>query len=140
MPKLDPAPRLVSRGGTTYTRNTLFQSREEAKIWIIRNQFGRRNLSAYQRSELALKLEPLIREKARENLKTHTVDGYKQPLQNSANPADTRAELARIAGVSHDTIAKVKKINEQASEELKKEVRTGEKYYYCFSKFTIDRK
>ena len=31
-------------------------SREEAKAWIIRNQFARRNLTTYQRAELSLTL------------------------------------------------------------------------------------
>lgn len=34
--------------------------------WIIKNQFGRRNLPAYERAKLALRLEPIIREKAKE--------------------------------------------------------------------------
>jgi len=44
-------------------------TRTDALIWIIQNQFNRRNLSAYARAELALKLQPLWAEKARENLK-----------------------------------------------------------------------
>jgi hypothetical protein len=36
------------------------ETREDAKIWILRNQFARRNLTPYQRAELALKLEPLM--------------------------------------------------------------------------------
>ena len=37
-----------------------FSSREDAMLWMLRNQLGRRNLNSYQRSELALKFEPLI--------------------------------------------------------------------------------
>ncbi len=43
-----------------------FADRNEVMIWIIRNQFGRRNLSGFQVSELHLKLAPLIAEKAKE--------------------------------------------------------------------------
>ena len=39
--------------------------RDAAKIWIINNQFGRRNLSPYQRSVLALKLKDIISEKVK---------------------------------------------------------------------------
>lgn len=56
-----------------------------------------------QRSELALKLEPLIAAKAKAREATHTEQGY----QKSDNPVHTAKELAKIAGVSHDTIAKV---------------------------------
>jgi hypothetical protein len=37
-----------------------FPDRDSAKLWIIRNQFARRNLSPYQRSVLVLKLEEII--------------------------------------------------------------------------------
>jgi hypothetical protein len=42
-------------------------SREDAKVWIIRNQFGRRNLPTYERGRLALTLEAIFREKAKGN-------------------------------------------------------------------------
>lgn len=44
-----------------------FEDQEEVKQWIIKNQFARRNISAYQRSSLALKLKESISKKAREN-------------------------------------------------------------------------
>lgn len=105
-----------------------FESREDVKIWIIKNQFGRRNLSAYDRSKLALELEPLIAGKARENLKT-AGENFGKGLQNSAkaiDKVDTRAELATIAGVSHDTIAKVKVIEQKATEDVKEKLSSGE--------------
>jgi len=42
-----------------------FENRSEAKEWIIRNQFGRRNLSAYERGKLALALESEIAARAK---------------------------------------------------------------------------
>lgn len=44
-----------------------FDDRTEAKIWIIKNQFNRRNLSDYVRVTLALKLKSFFTEKAKEN-------------------------------------------------------------------------
>ena len=41
-------------------------------------------------------------------------------------PIETRVELAKIAGVSHDTIAKVKKIVADATPEVKAKVERGE--------------
>ena len=40
-----------------------FESRDKAKEWIILNQFGRRNLTTYDRSLLALKLKVYLRRK-----------------------------------------------------------------------------
>ena len=48
-------------------KTMFFDSRDDAKIWIIKNQFGRRNLSLFQRSELALELKPLLSAMAKEN-------------------------------------------------------------------------
>lgn len=103
-----------------------FNNRDEAKEWIIRNQFGRRNLSAYQRSELALQLKPLIQAKAKENLKTHTEQGYQNSDKAGKAKVDTTKQLAKIAGVSHDTIYKVEQIQKHAPEEVKQKVKTGE--------------
>ncbi len=55
------------------------------------------------RGELALKRKHIIAAKAKENQKR---SGGAVP-QKSAEPVETRKELAKIAGVSHDTIARV---------------------------------
>lgn len=98
--------------------------RDDAKIWIIRNQFGRRNLSTFTRGELALKLEPLIAAKA----KARQIRKPESVTQKSAEqtPIETRKELAKVAGVSHDTIAKVKVIAAKAAEPVKEQLRRGE--------------
>jgi hypothetical protein len=81
--------------------------------WIIRNQFGRRNLSSYDRAVLALKLEPVLKEKAKANLSAGGGD-RKSPRQKSGKAVfvvvNTSKEVAAAAKVSHDTIAKVKVI------------------------------
>ena len=41
-----------------------FESRESAKIWLIRNQLGRRNLPDFQKCELVLPLEELLQAEA----------------------------------------------------------------------------
>lgn len=99
--------------------------REVAKIWIITNQFARRNLSPYQRSVLALKLEEIYRAKAKENERAGGGSGA-SGRQKSDTPTDTKKELAKVAKVSHDTIMKVKKIEEKATPEQKAKLVTGE--------------
>lgn len=105
-----------------------FESEDDACIWIIENQFGRRNLAPFTRVELALKLEPLIAARGKEKQLATLKKGDSVP-QNSAKrdkPIDTRAELAKIAGVSHDTIAKGKLVAEHADEETKQKLRTNQ--------------
>lgn len=99
-----------------------FKDRGEAMRWIILNQFGRRNLSAYDRSVLALKLKPMIAEKAKERQATHTEQGY----QKSDKAEHTAKELAKAAGVSHDTIHKVEVIEEKATPAIKEDVKSGD--------------
>ena len=109
------------------TINKEFENEDEVKEWMILNQFGRRNLSAYQRSVLALELEDVFSIKAKES-KAEKVSHFRntgEVLQKSAKP-DTRKELSKVASVSHDTIAKVKKIQEKAPQEIKTKLSTGE--------------
>ena len=72
-----------------------FEDRNDAKIWVVKNQFSRRNISAYQRGELALKLESVWKAKGKENLKTPTGGKSKTPSQNSVKAIDTQKELAK---------------------------------------------
>ena len=56
---------IATKYGLSYDVQEMeFADRAEAERWIILNQFGRRNLSKYDRSELALKLKPIITAKA----------------------------------------------------------------------------
>lgn len=102
------------------TESREFEDRTDAKLWILRNQLGRRNLNTYNRSVLALQLEPLIAEKARKNLR----QGH-EPLENSTKAVDTREEIAKLANVSGNTIARVKTLEAKASPETKQELKAG---------------
>lgn len=104
-------------------------SRDDALMWIITNQLGRRNLTSFQRGELVLKFEPLIKAQAKERLATSTGGDKPRPVQNSAqagNAGRTREKLGQMAGISHDTIKKVKMLSETAGEEIKQKLRRNE--------------
>lgn len=90
-----------------------FESEDDAKIWMINNQFGRRNLWAFDRGMLALEMESCLKEIAKRN----QIDAGKG-LPTLAK-ADTRKEIANIAKVSHWTIDKIKKIRDTSSPETK---------------------
>lgn len=112
------------------TESKEFENENDVREWMINNQFGRRNLSNYQRSVLALELESVFRERAKENLKS-SGENFGKGTQISANPIEikpieTRKELAKVANVSHDTIAKVKVIEAKATPEVKAQLSTGE--------------
>ncbi len=104
------------------TREMMFDSKEDAKIWIIKHQMGRRNLNDFQRAEMAIKLKNSIEVRAKTNQRAA---GGAVPMK-STEPVNTREELAMIASVSEDTIRKVEKIIEKASVNDLNKLRAGE--------------
>lgn len=103
-----------------------FQDRTEAKIWIIKNQIGRRNLSTYARSELVvMHLEPMLKGKAKEKEQERKTT-YQKSEKSNMEPVNTAKELAKAAGVSHDTIHKVKTIMEKGDEQTKERLRKND--------------
>jgi hypothetical protein len=120
-----------------------FESRNDVCIWMIQNQFARRNLSNYVRGGLGLKLEEFFKQKAEENLKLsgklygENHSKSQEGSANSPNPlkaeiktVDTREELAKVAGIGSNTISKIKEIKTTAPAEvlsdLEKKLITGE--------------
>jgi 16S rRNA G966 N2-methylase RsmD len=107
------------------TESKNFSSEEAVKEWMILNQFGRRNLSNYQRSVLALELEEVFSKKAKEKeLKRKTT--FAKSQKSSMKTINTNKELSNISGIGQQTIARVKVIEQKAPEEVKAKLRTGE--------------
>ena len=120
--------------------------RGAVKVWMAKRQLARRNLNAYQKSRMALMLEPKLREEARErqgnrndllNIPKNSSESSgsssedaKRKERGSRLPAakdrETRERLADIAGVSSNTINKVKKIEAAADDETKQKLENGE--------------
>ena len=98
---------------------------DAVKVWIIERQMARRNLTKYQKSKLALAYEPILKEQAKKR------QGQRNDLcqiSDTSEPKKKRRaidDVAEIAGVSHDTIAKVKKIEDAADDDLKEQLEEG---------------
>jgi ParB-like chromosome segregation protein Spo0J len=94
------------------TTRIAMASREEALIWILRMQLGRRNLSDFARVELALKLKSQLAEQAK--AKEHARKTGQTTLVNlpnsSATAIDTREIIAKLARVSGKTVDHVETI------------------------------
>ena len=104
-----------------------FKNRTEVILWMIANQFGRRNLADIDRIALARKREEVLRPLAKENLssagKSAGKGRPKQPLAKLPNPIDTRKESAKSAGVGERTYDAGKLILDAAEKgEIKPEV------------------
>ena len=102
-----------------------FSSRDDAMLWMLRNQLGRRNLNSYQRVGLALKFEPLVKNAAEQRMMAGKAANPVPTLAQGQTKGRTRDHLSEAAGVSHGTFAKAKKLVQSADEETKRELRAG---------------
>lgn len=102
-----------------------FSSRDDAMLWMLRNQLGRRNLNSYQRVELVLKFEPLVKNAAEQRMMAGKAANPVPTLAQGQTKGKTRDHLSEAAGVSHGTFAKAKKLVQSADEETKRELRAG---------------
>jgi N6-adenosine-specific RNA methylase IME4 len=95
-----------------------FNDENEAKTWIINNQFARRNLNAFTRAELALKLKPLLAAKAKEI----GYAGRNNPSPKNSWEMDEQAEIDKIKsdeGYSYDVkINLISAIKQQYAKKL----------------------
>lgn len=105
--------KICTEHGIPYaTKEHVFADRDAAIIWIIENQFGRRNLTPFTRAELSLRMEDAIARRAKANMKAGGGDKRAglAMLPNPMPPTHTRAEVAKAAGIGERSIDKVKHI------------------------------
>lgn len=103
-----------------------FKDRDEAILWIIDNQLGKRNLQLFDRGVLELKKQSVLSKKAREislsNLKQGISDGQKSDARGRVDE-----QIGKAIGASRDTVRKIETIEKKAPESVKEQVRSGEK-------------
>lgn len=85
-----------------------FADRDAAKLWIIRNQLGRRNLKEWDRFDLTRSLEEIEKRKAKERMS----DGGKGVEILPHLKEKTRDVMGSMVGVSGKTYDKMKAIDE----------------------------
>ena len=78
--------------------NKNFEDENEAMLWIINNQLGRRNITDFARAELVLKKKDILLEKGREKQK-QTLKQYNEPtvltkLVKTDTPHNTQKKIA----------------------------------------------
>ena len=106
-----------------------FADMDAAKFWMLEHQLARRNLNSYQRSEMVLCFEPLLKERAKQNQGTRNdLDpNFRQNSVESSPSEFSDRKMAKMAGVSHDTIRKVRTIKNSGDDETKQQLREGKK-------------
>lgn len=99
-----------------------FKDRDEAKLWVIHNQLGRRNLHPLDEANLRTAEEEIVAKQAKERMKA----GVKiDPVENLPQ-GKTRDIMGKKIGVSGRTYDKLRAINKSGNEEVKQAVRSGE--------------
>jgi ParB-like chromosome segregation protein Spo0J len=106
-------------------KNVELANLEEAKLWTWQHQDNRRNLSSFQRGELALKFKEVMAAKAKERQRCGQGGILLGEILPQANK--TRQELAEKADVSERTLDKIEYISTYADEETKEKLRRNEK-------------
>ena len=109
-------------------QNDSFASIEDVQLWMIDNHLARRSVSDFQRGVLALRKKEIVAARARV---PH--DGRPDAAEVAAadapapvvKPVQTRQDIARIAGISSNTIGQIEKIQKAATPELVQAVRAG---------------
>ncbi|MDR1492028.1 MAG: hypothetical protein LBT05_04825 [Planctomycetaceae bacterium] len=109
-----------------------FLSWDDAKLWAWSHQENRRNLTAFQRAEIALQFKSLFAARAKENMSIGGGDKKseqaKSGWENSPHPIsekNTRQEIAKIANVSDNTVSRVEYLHDHADAETKEKLRQG---------------
>jgi hypothetical protein len=112
------------------------ETRDDAIVWIIRNQLGRRNLSDFVKVELAMRMAKAVEAKGKANQKAAGGDrgnqytGGKTAVKiNRSEPPEpilARQEIAKAAGVSMGTVERARIIKKIGVPELQEAVRAGD--------------
>jgi len=109
-----------------------FDSSEDAKIWIIENQLGRRNLTDAMRIELALCKEEMLSQRAKEKQSQAGGDKSRagallsEVSTENKNSIHVRKNLANEAGVSEGNLYLYKQIKKHGNPALLEQVKKGE--------------
>jgi ParB-like chromosome segregation protein Spo0J len=111
------------------TKRMTFDSRDDVKEWIILNQFGRRNLPAFVRAQLALKLKPIIAERAREKM-------INAPQKKVEREKEIKEIFEKFPYDTAENLAANKR--KQFADEDRRDSQRNEKYIY-FARFDKDK-
>ena len=111
----------------------------DVKLWMINNQFSRRNLTNIQKAELAIEMEKIEQVQAKERQLANLKQFSKKEQTLEEGQSTDRPDLAyreesgksleiaaKKAGIGYETVRKTKHILEKAPEELVKKVRKGD--------------
>lgn len=105
-----------------------FEAELDVKIWMIDNQFDRRNLSELVRMDLALERKSFVEQRAKERM--HHIDSDVEPRSPVTYPPEEQGKtleiLAKQAGVSYGKLFQYNKVLEKGTKEEVQAVKNNE--------------
>jgi N6-adenosine-specific RNA methylase IME4 len=102
-----------------------FENKLYEKLFVIDSNLQRRQLNKFQRTELHLVRQPILKEIAEKNQKA----GVKLDTSGLIKPEGkdgVNEKIGKLAKVGHDTVRKVKNIKEKGTKEIIDKVRSGQ--------------
>jgi len=105
------------------TEEIELSNHSDAKIWILMNQRGRRNLNESQRAMLAVTLNDIYCEQAKERMGTRTDLGQNLAQCEVGRSAE---KAAKDMGVSRQTVTYAKKVTTKGIPELARRVESAD--------------
>lgn len=116
-----------------------FEDDLTAKQWALDTQKSRRNLTINELCKIALKLRPEVEARAKANqqlasggdrrseeFQNHGLTPVSNHETNQTSPVNTRKELAQVVGVGEVTMGRAMKIEDEAPQNVKDAVDSGE--------------
>lgn len=105
------------------TREINFSDRDDVKVWILKHQLGRRNLSDFDRNRIALRYEEVIAKQMKQRLSdmgrigADITNGVRSNEHTPIEGTTRRREIAKIAGTNESSVQRTKYILEKGTPE-----------------------
>lgn len=109
-----------------FYKEVAFESLDDAKMFIINNYLGQRNLTDGQKWELAHDKKEILLEKGRANLKTNVGNNQRLSIVDKGKKHNTQNEIAKDLGWSTGKVAMADKVWKEAVPEVKESIKAGE--------------
>ena len=101
------------------TEQVDFADRDEVKIWMMKNQLARRNLTDFQHAEIVHKCEDAVKAKAKEKQVRKPANFVMEKFpEQKKEPMVSRDELGAMAGMSGKTYEHAVEVLEKAPEPI----------------------
>lgn len=108
------------------TKEIEFDSIEDAKFWICKNQMAQRDMNDFQKCVKALEHEEKVREEAEQRQKAGKKLDLSQSSVKGRNERSTDGVLGEFAGVSYETLRKARILSNEAPDDIQEKLFAGE--------------